>query len=124
MAGKGFQKGGPNPAKGPNHKGRKKGTPNKFDAEAKELMQRLVLYGLENSKKWLRRTARANPVKALNVLAKVAEYAMPKLSKVDNTGEVGVKVLERRFYGAAPVKSAISPNPDVPALPAADEDEV
>jgi hypothetical protein len=82
-------------------------------------MAQIVEYGLKNGQRWLERTAKKNPARALEALGKLAEYTLPKLSKTDVNVSGGVQVLERRFYGEAP-KVEVLNNPQTPALPAAD----
>lgn len=109
----GFQKGGKKLG------GRKKGTPNKLTADKKALMSAIVDYGLTNGERWLERVARKNPARALEALAKLAEYTLPKLAKTDVNVSGGVQVLERRFYGEAP-KVEVLNTPKTPELPAAE----
>lgn len=111
-------------AKGhPKHGGRKKGVPNHVTADAKKLMSELVDYGLVNGKKWLARTARQNPARALEALAKLAEYKLPKLAKTDVDVHGGVQVLERRYYGEAPRIEGLKAN-QMAALPEAVDADV
>jgi len=99
--------------------GRGKGVTNKVTADKKALMSALVDYGLKNAERWLERTAKKNPARALDALAKLAEYALPKLAKTDVNVSGGVQVLERRFYGTAP-KVEVLNTPKTPELPAPD----
>ncbi len=109
-----FKKGDPKPPTS----GRKKGQVNHVTKDAKLLMEELVDYGLEHAQKWLERTAKKNPARALEALAKMAEYRLPKLAKTDVDVHGGVQVLERRFYGAAPSVKVVNPaEKNLPALP-------
>ncbi len=108
-----FKKGDPKP---PNS-GKKKGSHNHVTKDAKALMESLVDYGLEHAQKWLERTAKKNPARALEALAKMAEYRLPKLAKTDVEHHGGVQVLERRFYGIVPSREVVNPAEKRPELP-------
>ncbi len=90
-------------AKGtPKKGGRKKGTPNRINADAKELMDALVLHGLEAAKDLFDASARKSPSRALQVLARFAEYRLPKLARVETTGpNGGPQIIEKRVYVSA-----------------------
>lgn len=87
MAGKGRPKTG----------GRKKGTPNKTTAEFRETVQKLLNDNAENVGRWLTLVAegdgsesgKPDPAKALDLLAKLAEYAAPKLGRTEHVGDGG-----------------------------------
>lgn len=82
--------------------GRTKGTPNKVNKDAKELMDALVLHGLDHAKKLFDRSAKKSPSRALAVLARFAEYRLPKLARIENTGPGGgPQVIEKRVYVSA-----------------------
>jgi hypothetical protein len=69
--------------------GRPKGVPNKATAEFKEAVTRLLDYAAPEMVGWLSRVAEENPEKALDLTAKLAEYAAPKLARTEVTGEGG-----------------------------------
>jgi hypothetical protein len=117
MPGPGFKKGKPKTG------GRTTGTQNRVTVDTKKLMMAIVEYGLSNGKRWLERTAQKNPARALEALAKLAEYTMPKLAKTDIDLHGGVQVLERRFYGEAPEVEVLN-STKTPALPEAVDAEV
>ena len=87
MAGKGRPKTG----------GRKKGTPNKVTADFRETVQKLLTDNAENVGRWLTLVAegdgseggKPDPAKALDLLAKLAEYAAPKLGRTEHVGDGG-----------------------------------
>lgn len=87
MAGKGRPKTG----------GRKKGTPNKVTADFRETVQKLLADNAENVGRWLTLVAegdgseggKPDPAKALDLLAKLAEYAAPKLGRTEHVGDGG-----------------------------------
>lgn len=88
--------------------GRKKGTPNKVTADLRALIHELVSYGMENAKDWLEDVAKGdkkhgrnpNPGRALDALAKLAEYGLPKLARHEVMGDGGgpVKVEVRKVF--------------------------
>lgn len=92
--------------KGIRYGGRALGTPNKATKEFRDTINTLLKKNAENVELWLQRVAdgegetKPDPAKALDLLAKLAEYAAPKLSRTEMTGEgggpVGVHVIERR----------------------------
>lgn len=112
-----FKKGDPKPP----GSGRKKGQANHVTKDAKALMESLVDYGLEHAQKWLERTAKKNPARALEALAKMAEYRLPKLAKTDVEHHGGVQVLERRFYGVVPSREVVNSSEKTGLLPSATE---
>ena len=84
----GIGKGTPGP-------GRKPGKPNKATAEFRETVQRLLDSNAENMGRWLTMVAEGDgtdrgapdPGKALDLLAKLAEYAAPKLARTVVSGD-------------------------------------
>lgn len=71
-------------------KGRPKGIPNKVSTTFRETVSNLLSDNAANVGVWLARVAENDPGKALDLMAKLAEYAAPKLSKVEQTSEVNV----------------------------------
>lgn len=77
--------------------GRVAGTPNKVTREFRETVQRLLDENTENVSRWLTLVAegdgsengKPDPAKALDLLAKLAEYAAPKLNRTEHTGANG-----------------------------------
>jgi hypothetical protein len=78
-------------------KGRKTGIPNKVTTEFRETVQRLLDDNRDNVGRWLTLVAegdgtdsgKPDPGKALDMLAKLAEYAAPKLARTEHTGKDG-----------------------------------
>ena len=70
-------------------KGRVKGVPNKVTTEFRETVRQLLDANSENVGRWLTMVAADDPGKALDLLAKLAEYAAPKLGRVEHTGSGG-----------------------------------
>lgn len=74
-------------------KGRPKGSPNKSTQEFRETISNLLANNTHNVELWLRQVATGShgkdpaPEKALDLLAKLAEYAAPKLSRTEHIGD-------------------------------------
>ncbi len=76
--------------------GRPKGVPNKATTAFRETVQQLLERNSENVAIWLDQVAtgngnpdKADPAKALDMLAKLAEYVAPKLSRTEHVGDDG-----------------------------------
>ena len=74
--------------------GRPKGVPNKVTTEFRETVRQLLEDNAANVQKWLHDVAegthdKPDPGKALDLLAKLAEFAAPKLARVEHTGKDG-----------------------------------
>lgn len=88
---------------GPGNPGKPKGATNKVTREFKATVKRLLEDNADNMGIWLRQVAegskevKADPGKALDLLARLAEYAAPKLGRVEHTGEDGgpIKTVSR-----------------------------
>lgn len=82
MAGKGMPKTG----------GRQKGTTNRINAEFRETVRQLLEDNAENVGRWLLLVAegdgsengKPDPGKALDLMAKLAEFAAPKLTRTES----------------------------------------
>ncbi len=80
------------PGPGP---GRPKGIPNKATTEFRETISKLLSDNSENVAVWLNQVAegigdaKPDPGKALDLMAKLAEYAAPKLNRTEVTGANG-----------------------------------
>jgi hypothetical protein len=75
--------------------GRPPGTPNKATKEFRDTVAKVLHENSENVGKWLTMVAegcgdvKADPGKALDLMAKLAEFAAPKLARTEVTGEGG-----------------------------------
>jgi hypothetical protein len=77
--------------------GTRKGVPNKVNAEFRETVRQLLEDNSENVGRWLALVAegdgsdsgKPDPAKALDLLAKLAEFAAPKLNRTEVTGADG-----------------------------------
>jgi hypothetical protein len=75
--------------------GRPKGSANKVNQEFRETVRKLLEDNAENVAIWLQQvasgeaTGRPDPAKALDLLAGLAEYAAPKLSRTEHVGDGG-----------------------------------
>jgi hypothetical protein len=76
-------------------RGRPKGAGNRVTSEFRETVKCLLEDNADNVSKWLTLVAegdevkeiRPDPYKALDMLAKLAEYATPKLARTELTGD-------------------------------------
>jgi hypothetical protein len=92
--------------------GRKKGTPDKVTSEFRETVRRLLEDNSKNFARWLALVAegdgsengRPDPAKALDLIVKLAEYAAPKLGRVEHTGPDGGPVQMVGKYTLAPLE--------------------
>ena len=92
--------------------GRPKGVPNKITTEFRETVRKLLEDNSENVGRWLLLVAegdgsehgRPDPGKALDLLAKLAEFAAPKLGRMEHSGPNG---------GPIPVESHQRPLSDM-----------
>lgn len=75
--------------------GRVAGTPNKATVEFRETVTKLLSDNASNVAVWLAQVAeghgevKPDPAKALDLMAKLAEYAAPKLNRTEHTGKDG-----------------------------------
>ena len=84
-------------AKGFKTGGREAGTPNKVTTEFRETVSKLLDSNAENISTWLqvvadgdsKRDIKPDPGKALDLLAKFAEFAAPKLARSEVVGDGG-----------------------------------
>jgi hypothetical protein len=74
-------------------KGRKKGVPNKATADVRKAFTALLEGAADKLQIWLDRVAKKDPGRALDVIAKFAEYHVPKLSRTElSTGTDTLKI--------------------------------
>ena len=75
--------------------GRPPGSPNKVNAEFRDTVRRLLEDNANNVGRWLKLVAegdgtdsgKPDPAKALDLMAKLAEFAAPKLGRVEVVGD-------------------------------------
>ena len=72
--------------------GRVKGVPNKVTTAFRETIQKLLEDNSENVGKWLESVAADDPSKALDLVAKLAEYAAPKLARTELVGDADAPI--------------------------------
>lgn len=82
-------------AKGVKTGGRVAGTPNKATTEFRQTITALLQKNAANVELWLLQVAeghgdtKPDPAKALDLMAKLAEYGAPKLNRTEHTGDGG-----------------------------------
>ncbi len=69
--------------------GRPAGTPNRATSEVREAFARLVEGNADKLQEWLEATADKDPGKAIDLVAKLAEFIIPKLSRSELRGADG-----------------------------------
>lgn len=69
-------------------KGRRAGVPNKLTGAFRETVTKLLEDNAENASRWLADVAKDDPAKALDLLVKLAEYAVPKLARIEAQTEI------------------------------------
>lgn len=103
--------------------GRKKGTPNKSTQTFRDTVSKLLEDNSKNVGVWLTRVAEHDPGKALDLMAKLAEYAAPKLSKVEVSGDVEV-THGYAFQIERPSRAIEGKATRLDALPVPDQDAI
>ena len=78
-----FQKGGkPGP-------GRPKGSVGRDIKQLRQAYQDLVDHNIDNMTEWLEQIAAESPEKAMDMMLKLSEYVLPKMSRQEITGKDG-----------------------------------
>lgn len=73
-------------------KGRVKGVPNKVTADIRKGFTIMVEGSVPKLQRWLDRVAVEDPARALSIIADMAEFCIPKLSRTEITGKDGKPV--------------------------------
>jgi hypothetical protein len=87
----------PRPKGLPKTGGRQPGSANKVTREFRETVRKLLEDNSDNVSRWLTLVAegdgtdsgKPDPAKALDLMAKLAEYAAPKLNRTEHVGDGG-----------------------------------
>ena len=77
------------PGQSGNPDGRKKGSANKYTKQVKEAMGMLLEGNLDNLSIWLAQIAADDPAKAMDIVIRLSERFVPKLSQQQITGGDG-----------------------------------
>jgi len=77
------------PGQSGNPDGRKKGSQNKYTKQVKEAMGMLLENNLDNLSIWLAQIAADDPAKAMDIVIRLSERFVPKLSQQQVTGADG-----------------------------------
>lgn len=89
---------------GKGNPGKPKGAVNKSTREFRETVRALLESNADNVSIWLRQVAegagdtKPDPAKALDLLAKFAEFAAPKLGRVEHVGDGGGPLESRSTF--------------------------
>lgn len=84
--------------------GRPKGAPNKVTAQTREVFQQLIEANHDNLALWVAQVAAEDPEKALNIIIKMAEFVVPKMARIEMTGQDGKDLFNGlRFDFGAPL---------------------
>lgn len=70
-------------------KGRKKGIPNKSTRDVRLAIAQIAQNNVQNVQRWLERTARKQPGRALDLYLSLCEYHIPKLARTELVGKDG-----------------------------------
>lgn len=77
------------PGQSGNPEGRPKGSSNKYTKQVKEAMGMLLENNLDNLSIWLAQIAADDPAKAMDIVIRLSERFVPKLSQQQITGNDG-----------------------------------
>ena len=77
------------PGKSGNPGGRPKGAKDKITEEIREQFSKLLENQLPDVERWIRQTAQEDPAKAVDLLIKISERFVPKLTQNQVTGADG-----------------------------------
>jgi hypothetical protein len=83
--------------------GRQKGTPNKATAAVRDVFSAFVEANSEKVQALFERVAESDPAKALDLLARLAEFVIPKLARTDLTGNADKNTTVIRVVGIWPL---------------------
>jgi len=72
------------PGQSGNPNGRPKGAEGKVKKAVREAFQELIENNTENLSRWLSETAKSDPKAAIEIIIKLAEFVIPKYSRVDD----------------------------------------
>ena len=87
-------------------RGRPKGVPNRATTEFRDTIRALLENDATNVEKWLKEVAegdvtsdrKPDPYKALDLMAKLAEYAAPKLARTELIGDPDAPVVTKMVF--------------------------
>ena len=71
--------------------GRPKGVPNRATTAVRDVFSAFVEANAERVQALFDQVARKDPAKALDLLARLSEFVIPKLARTELSGEIGVR---------------------------------
>lgn len=71
--------------------GSRKGVPNHATRDVRKAFGLLVESNTAHMQGWLEAVAKEDPAKALDLMAKLAEYVIPRLARTELSGELAVR---------------------------------
>ena len=75
-----------------NPNGRPKGVPNKTTTELKETINKIVSISLDNYLEDIEKIRKKDPMKALQLSKDLIDYVLPKMTKMELSGDINHKV--------------------------------
>ncbi len=97
-----------------NPAGRMPGVPNKATVDFRESVKKLLDDCGPELAGWVARVAEKNPQRAVDCLAALAEYAIPKQSRVTQVGDPDAPILYKEVVDNIPNEPEISANTGAP----------
>ncbi|QDP46507.1 MAG: hypothetical protein GOVbin4342_32 [Prokaryotic dsDNA virus sp.] len=79
-------------------KGSRKGVPNKTTKEIRDSFQMFVENNVSKFQEWIDEVGKTNPAKAIELVANLGEYILPKLSRTEIEADITAEVKPKIDY--------------------------
>lgn len=99
-------------------KGRVKGVPNKATTDARKTFQMLLEWAAPQMQEWLAKVAKKNPDRALAHVENLADFCIPRLGRIEHTGEITHRDVSDKPLSDAEWEAAYGDRMAPPAGPA------